>query len=90
VSLANVLGSNIFDLLVAVPAGILIAGAAPVDFAVAIPMMGFLTLATIILFTMLRTKMRLSRSEASILLVLYLGFLGWMILETMDILRFVT
>jgi cation:H+ antiporter len=90
VSLANVLGSNIFDLLVAVPAGILIAGAAPVDFAVAIPMMGFLTLATIILFAMLRTKMRLSRSEASILLMLYLVFLGWMILETAGILRVVT
>lgn len=90
VSLANVLGSNIFDLLVAVPAGILIAGAAPVDFAVAIPMMGFLTFATITLFTMLRTKMRLSRSESVILLLLYGGFITWMVLETMGVVGVVT
>jgi cation:H+ antiporter len=90
VSLANVLGSNIFDLLVAVPAGILVAGAAPVDFAVAIPMMGFLTFATITLFAMLRTEMRLSRGEASVLLGLYAVFLGWMVLETMGVVQVVT
>jgi cation:H+ antiporter len=40
-SLGNVLGSNTFDLLVAIPLGILIAGSAPVNFAVAAPMLGF-------------------------------------------------
>ena len=32
VSIGNVLGSNVFDLLVAIPAGIMIAGTANVDF----------------------------------------------------------
>ncbi len=32
VSLANVLGSNIFDLLVAVPVGVLVAGSLPITF----------------------------------------------------------
>ena len=36
--MGNVLGSNIFDLLVAIPAGVLVAGAAPVDFGVAAPL----------------------------------------------------
>lgn len=82
VSMANVLGSNIFDLLVAVPVGVLIAGATPVDYAVAAPMMGFLTLATIILFAMLRTRLTLTRAECIMLLVLYAVFVTWMVLET--------
>lgn len=86
VSLANVLGSNIFDLLVAVPVGILIAGSAPIDFKVAAPMMGFLTLATILLFTMMRTSLRLRKSECLSLLGLYTLFILWMVLETVGIL----
>ena len=85
VSLANVLGSNIFDLLVAVPVGILIAGTAPIDFKVAAPMMGFLTLATIVLFTMMRTSLRLRKSECWMLLALYAIFIAWMILETLEV-----
>ncbi|MGI9174002.1 MAG: sodium:calcium antiporter [Rhodothermales bacterium] len=85
ISMANVLGSNIFDLLVAVPAGVLIAGAAPIDFTVAAPMMGVLTLATIILFAMLRTKLTLSRGECYILLGLYAAFVAWLVLETVGV-----
>ncbi|WP_022836149.1 sodium:calcium antiporter [Salisaeta longa] len=84
-SMANVLGSNIFDLLIAVPVGILIAGAAPVDFTVAVPMMGYLTLVSIVLFAMLRTRLSLTRFEAWVLLVLYGVFVGWMVLETMGV-----
>ena len=90
VSMANVLGSNIFDLLVAVPVGILIAGATPVDFAVAAPMMGFLTLATIILFAMMRTHLMLSRAECWVLMLLYVAFVAWMALETAGLTAVVT
>lgn len=89
VSLANVLGSNIFDLLIAVPAGVLIAGAAAIDFAVAAPMMGFLMLATIVLFTMLRTELVLTRTECRVLLVLYGAFVVWMVMETFGVTRVV-
>ncbi|SIR92170.1 cation:H+ antiporter [Haladaptatus litoreus] len=86
-SLANVLGSNTFDLLVAIPAGVLIAGAAPVDFALAVPMMGVLVVATVILFSFLRTSMELTTTEAYSLVVGYTLFLCWMILETTGVVR---
>ncbi|MBK1667102.1 sodium:calcium antiporter [Rhodovibrio sodomensis] len=81
-SIANVLGSNVFDLLVCIPAGVLIAGAAAIDFAVAAPMMAVLTAATIMLFLLIRTKMVLSRVESVALLVVYGVFVIWIGAET--------
>jgi cation:H+ antiporter len=89
VSIANVLGSNIFDLLIAVPAGILIAGAATVDFRAAVPMMAFLTVATLVLFVFIRLGLALSRRESVVLLLLYALFLVWMGLETVGWVRLV-
>ncbi len=77
-SIANVLGSNIFDLLICIPAGVLIAGTAVINFSIAAPLMGALTLATIALFLMMRTHMVLSRREAWGLLLLYGVFVIWM------------
>ncbi|QKY19526.1 sodium:calcium antiporter [Halolamina sp. CBA1230] len=88
-SLGNVLGSNVFDLLVAVPAGIVLAGGAVVNYGVAVPMMTFLVVATVGLFTALRTDLQLSDREASLLLVAYAVFLCWMLLETVDAVSFV-
>ncbi|AFY56719.1 Ca2+/Na+ antiporter [Rivularia sp. PCC 7116] len=85
ISLANVLGSNIFDLLVAIPVGVMIAGASIIDFAVAAPMMGVLTFATIVLFAMLRTGLVLSKKECVVLLGMYGLFVIWIVLETLDI-----
>lgn len=80
-SLANVLGSNIFDLLVCIPIGVLIAGTAVINFSVAAPMMGVLTLATLLLFSFMRTHMILGRKESVALIVVYVLFLLWMGLE---------
>ncbi|MGK7396749.1 MAG: sodium:calcium antiporter [Candidatus Cyclobacteriaceae bacterium M3_2C_046] len=86
-SLSNVLGSNIFDLLVAVPVGVLIAGSTLVDFAIAAPLMGVLTFATILLFTTLRTKLILSKIESWTLLVAYMIFIAWIIFESLDLIN---
>jgi cation:H+ antiporter len=82
ISLGNVLGSNTFDLLVAIPVGVLIVGTAPVDFAVAVPMLGVLTVATILLFVVLRTDLVMSPAEAYVLLGAYLLFVAWVVAET--------
>lgn len=76
-SIANVLGSNTFDLLVCIPAGVLIAGGAMVNFSIAAPMLGALTAATVVLFLMMRTGMVLSKPECVVLLALYLVFIVW-------------
>ncbi|WP_267643240.1 sodium:calcium antiporter [Haloarchaeobius amylolyticus] len=81
-SLGNVLGSNTFDLLVAIPIGVLIVGSVPIDFAVAIPMLGVLTLATILLFTIMRTGLSLSKVESYALLVAYVVFVAWVVAES--------
>ncbi len=77
-SMANVLGSNVFDLLVAVPAGVLIGGAVVIDFSAAVPVFAGLTLITVVLFTFMRTRLVLARWEGSVLLALYVAFLVWM------------
>lgn len=82
VSLANVLGSNTFDLLVALPVGVMLVGAVTVDYALAVPMMGVLTLATIILFTLMRTDLAITRREAWVLAGSYGLFVAWIAIET--------
>ncbi|MFB6184716.1 MAG: sodium:calcium antiporter [Haloarculaceae archaeon] len=84
-SLANVLGSNTFDLLVTIPAGILLVGSQPIDFAMAAPMFGVLTAATVVLFTVLRTDLELTDGESYALLVTYGLFVAWIGLETVGV-----
>lgn len=89
-SVANVLGSNVFDLLVAIPAGVIVAAvvgasAVTIDFAVAVPLAAYLVFATIALFTLLRTDFELQHWEAWGLLVLYGVFLAWLVLETVGL-----
>ena len=86
-SLGNVLGSNTFDLLVAIPLGVLIipTGTVSINFAVAVPMLGVLTLATVLLFAFLRTDLSLTTTEAYALLVAYAVFVGWVLAETVGV-----
>jgi cation:H+ antiporter len=84
-SLTNVLGSNIFNLLVAIPVGILLAGSATINFLAAIPTMGFLGFATLVFVVFTRKDLELTDTEAFGFLGLYALFLVWMILESVGI-----
>ncbi|SEW02637.1 sodium:calcium antiporter [Natrinema salifodinae] len=85
VTLANVLGSNTFDLLVAIPVGVLAAGSLTVTFSHVVPMIAFLIAATIFFFAISRTGMYLSRREGWALLALYTAFVCWLLLESLRI-----
>jgi len=87
-SVSNVLGSNIFDLLIAVPAGVLIAGTTEVNYQVAAPLMGILMLATILLFAFLRTRLTLSKTENWVLMAAYVVFIIWVVLEGAGLVSF--
>jgi len=82
VSVANVLGSNTFDLLVALPVGVLLIGQTTVDYSLAVPMMGVLTVATVALFTAMRTDLAITRNEGLFLLGCYGVFVIWILIET--------
>ena len=86
VSLSNVLGSNSFDLLVAVPVGVLIAGTVQFQFDIAMPLVVFLGIATVVLFIQVRTGLVLTKRESIILLGMYAVFIVWMVLEQVDVL----
>jgi cation:H+ antiporter len=88
-SLSNVVGSNIFDLLICLPVGILIAGTATVDLTEVIPMMGILVLATILLFFCSRTGLRLTRTEGMILVGSYCLFVVLVIGEILGATHFI-
>jgi cation:H+ antiporter len=84
-SLTNVLGSNTFNLLVAIPLGVLLAGSATINFLAAIPMMGFLAFATLVFIVFTRTDLELTNWEAWGFLGLYLVFLVWMTMESVGL-----
>jgi cation:H+ antiporter len=84
-SLANVLGSNVFDLLICIPIGVMLAGTTTINFSVATPMMAILTVATLALFLTMRTHMKITRNEAWFLLLLYVTFVIWIGLESFGV-----
>jgi cation:H+ antiporter len=86
-SLTNVLGSNTFNLLVAIPIGVLLAGSATINFLTAVPTMGFLAVATLVFIVFTRTDLELSDAEAYGFLALYGLFLVWMILESTGVIE---
>jgi len=81
-SLTNVLGSNTFNLLVAIPVGVLLAESATVNFLAAIPTIGFLAFATLVFIVFTRIGLELTNAEGYGFLGLYGLFLVWMTLES--------
>jgi len=86
-SLTNVLGSNIFNLFVAIPVGILLGGSTTINFLTALPTMGFLAFATLVFIVFTLTDLELTDLEAYGFLALYAAFLLWMTLESVGVIE---
>lgn len=86
-SLANVLGSNTFDLLICVPVGVLIAGSTTINFSYAVPLFAVLIASTLLLFGLMRTSMALTVPECWVLLSTYVLFVVWVLLESFEIIN---
>jgi cation:H+ antiporter len=77
-SLTNAFGSNIFDLLVVLPAGVIVAGAVNFNYPRIVPMMMFLIFATVTVLVLARNGSEISNNNGKVLLLLYAGFISWM------------
>ena len=87
-SLTNVLGSNTFNLLVAIPIGVLLADqTVTINFLTAIPTMGFLAFATLVFIVFTRTDLELTNREAVGFVGLYVLFLVWITLESVGVIE---
>jgi cation:H+ antiporter len=84
-SLANAVGSNIFDLLVVLPAGVLAAGTVIINYPRILPMMAFLILATVVMLVLARRDFALTNRDGIVLLTLYAGFIVCMALESFGV-----
>ncbi len=88
-SLTNVLGSNTFNLLVAIPVGVLIAGSTTINFLIAVPLLAFLGVATFVFMVAARTGLEITDREGALFMALYAVFLLWMGLETAGVVELV-
>lgn len=76
-SMGNAIGSNIFDLLVIIPLGVLAVGSVLVDLSILMPLMGFLLLSTIVTVIAMRQGFKLSKTNAWLFIAIYLTFTLW-------------
>jgi cation:H+ antiporter len=89
-SLTNAFGSNIFDLLIVLPIGVIVAGAVGFNYPHIIPMMMFLLFATVVFLVLARSGSKLTNNNGKILLLLYVVFIVWMGIEYIGVGNIIT
>lgn len=84
-SLTNAFGSNVFDLLVVLPAGVLVTGTVVFNFPNVLPMLMFLLGATVFFLVIARNGSKLTNNNGKTLLLAYCAFIIWMGFENLVI-----
>lgn len=80
-SIANVIGSNIFDLLVVLGTGVILSSGVKINLLTITPILVFLIISTLVVLVFIRTGNKLSNIESYSLLVMYSLFVIWTLLE---------
>lgn len=86
-AISNVFGSNTFNLMVALPLGVILAGGATVSFLEGVPLMVYLIAITTVVTVLVGTNLRLAPTEGYMMIALYVLFVTWMILEAVGVLN---
>ncbi|KKF39199.1 Na+/Ca2+-exchanging protein [Halorubrum saccharovorum] len=89
-AIANVFGTNTFNLVAALPIGVILAGGVSIGFLTSVPLMLFLFYTTLVVVVLSATDFEITTEEGYGLLAMYVGFLGWMTSEALGITTLLT
>ena len=89
-AVANVFGTNTFNLVAALPIGVILAGGVSIGFLTSVPLLLFLFYTTLVVVVLAATDFELSTKEGYVLLAMYVGFLGWMTTEALGVTTLLT
>jgi cation:H+ antiporter len=89
-AVANVFGTNTFNLVAALPIGVILAGGVSIGFLTSVPLLLFLFYTTLVVVVMAATDFEITTEEGYVFLAMYAVFLGWMTAEAFGITTFLT
>ena len=89
-AIANVFGTNTFNLVMVLPIGAILAGGVSIGFLAAVPLLLFLFYTTLVVVVLAATDFELSQLEGYAMLVIYVVFLGWMVSEAVGLTTLLT
>ena len=89
-AVANVFGTNTFNLVAALPIGVILAGGVSIGFLTSVPLLLFLFYTTLAVVVMAATDFEITTEEGYVFLAMYIAFLGWMTTEALEITALLT
>jgi cation:H+ antiporter len=89
-AVANVFGTNTFNLVAALPIGVILAGGVSIGFLTAVPLLLFLFYTTLVVVVLAATEFEITQLEGYVLIGLYGLFLVWMASEAAGSTAFLT
>ncbi|ERH10163.1 MAG: Ca2+/Na+ antiporter [halophilic archaeon J07HX64] len=84
-AIANVFGTNTFNLVMVLPIGAILASGVSIGFLAAVPLLLFLFYTTLVVVVLAATDFEISQLEGYFLLGLYVVFLLWMVSEALGL-----
>jgi cation:H+ antiporter len=89
-AIANVFGTNTFNLVAALPVGVILAGGVSIGVLTSVPLMLFLFYTTLIVVVLAATNFEITTEEGYVFLAMYVAFLGWMTTEALGVTALLT
>ncbi|MFO8113950.1 MAG: sodium:calcium antiporter [Halorubrum sp.] len=89
-AISNVFGTNTFNLVAALPIGVILAGGVSIGFLTSVPLMLFLFYTTLIVVVLAATDFEITTEEGYVFLAMYVAFLGWMTTEALGVTALLT